>query len=473
MKKLIISNMIAMRVLFVLTLPGTAQAQFNFTTNNGAITITGYTGTSSIVVIPSTTNGFPVTSIASSVPDFSSILGFYSSVANVTIPDSVTNIAFGAFELFDIEGAPPPATFLSAITVDTNNPIYGSMDGVLIDKINGTLIQYPWGKAGCNYTIPDCITNIANDAFYYCTNLGNVTISGNVTNIGNQAFDFCSSLTNATIGNNVTSIGANAFKDTSLTSVIIGANVINIGADAFEYTSLTNVTIPNSVINIGSAAFGYTSLTSVIIGTNVINIGDNAFQFTGLADVTIPNSVTSIGSQAFFNCTSLTSITIGDNVTNVGTGVFDTCSSLTNITFPASVTSIGNDVFDTCRSLTEVYFMGNAPSVGFDSSTVQASTVVYYLPGTTGWGTNFDGLPAALWLPQMQPNDAGSDVQTNQFGFNINWANGQTVVVEACTNLSNPVWFPLKTNTLTGGSFYFGDPQWTNYPGRFYRLGSQ
>jgi hypothetical protein len=44
------------------------------------------------------------------------------------------------------------------------------------------------------------------------------------------------------------------------------------------------------------------------------------------------------------------------------------------------------------------------------------------------------------------------------------------VVVEACTDLFNPTWFPLLTNALNGDSFYFGDPQWTNYPARFYRL---
>jgi hypothetical protein len=47
-----------------------------------------------------------------------------------------------------------------------------------------------------------------------------------------------------------------------------------------------------------------------------------------------------------------------------------------------------------------------------------------------------------------------------------------TVVVEACTNLANPTWYPLATNTLSGGSAYFSDPQWTDYPTRFYRLRS-
>jgi hypothetical protein len=61
-------------------------------------------------------------------------------------------------------------------------------------------------------------------------------------------------------------------------------------------------------------------------------------------------------------------------------------------------------------------------------------------------------------------------VQTNRIGFIISWATNISVVVEACTDLANPVWIPVSTNTLTGGSSYFSDPQWTNHPTRFYRL---
>jgi hypothetical protein len=58
------------------------------------------------------------------------------------------------------------------------------------------------------------------------------------------------------------------------------------------------------------------------------------------------------------------------------------------------------------------------------------------------------------------------------FRFNITWASGMVIVVDACTNLANPTWSPLQTNTLIGGSLYFSDPEWTNYPGRFCRLRS-
>jgi hypothetical protein len=62
-------------------------------------------------------------------------------------------------------------------------------------------------------------------------------------------------------------------------------------------------------------------------------------------------------------------------------------------------------------------------------------------------------------------------VRTNQFGFIISWATNIPVVVEGCS-MTNATWVPLQTNTLTGGSCYFSDPQWTNYPVRCYRLRS-
>jgi hypothetical protein len=62
-------------------------------------------------------------------------------------------------------------------------------------------------------------------------------------------------------------------------------------------------------------------------------------------------------------------------------------------------------------------------------------------------------------------------VRTNRFGFTISWATNIPVVVEACS-MTNPTWAPLQTNTLTGGTCYFSDPQWTNYPVRCYCLRS-
>jgi hypothetical protein len=43
----------------------------------------------------------------------------------------------------------------------------------------------------------------------------------------------------------------------------------------------------------------------------------------------------------------------------------------------------------------------------------------YYLPGTTGWGATFGGLPTVLWNPRVQTSDASFGARTDHFGFNI------------------------------------------------------
>ncbi len=186
---------------------------------------------------------------------------------------------------------------------------------------------------------------------------------------------------------------------------------------------------------------------------------------------TIPNSVTDIGGRAFSGCTSLTSATIGNSVTNIGGSAFYDCTSLANITIGNSVTSIWDSAFADCTSLNGAYFKGNAPSINLGFPFKGANmAIVYYLPGTVGWDTTYAGRPTLLWNPQVQTSDASFGVRTNGFGFTVTGNSDMIVVVDASTNLSDPVWLPLRTNTLTSGSFYFSDPQWTNYPSRFYRL---
>src|SRR5206468_563411 len=72
-------------LVFLLTLPAVVQAQYTYTTNNGTITITEYTGPGGAVTIPGTINGLPVTDIGDAA--FA-----YSTVTSVTIPNSITNI---------------------------------------------------------------------------------------------------------------------------------------------------------------------------------------------------------------------------------------------------------------------------------------------------------------------------------------------------------------------------------------------
>ena len=47
------------------------------------------------------------------------------------------------------------------------------------------------------------------------------------------------------------------------------------------------------------------------------------------------------------------------------------------------------------------------------------------------------------------------------------------VVVEATTDIAKPTWTSVSTNTLTDGTATFTDPDWAQYPARFYRVRGQ
>jgi hypothetical protein len=449
------------------------------------------------------------------------------NLTNVLIADEVTNIGPGAFAL---------CTALAAIIVDTNNRAYSSVDGVLFNQNQTTLIQYPAALLGSyqipgtvtnigsesflntfltNITIPNSVTTIGLAAFNQGTNLVSILIPKSVISIGSWPFGGCTSLTDITVDtnnpayssvagvlfdkqqttliqypeaglgsytipNDVSSIADNAFAIcTGLTSVMIPNSVTTLGFGAFnECTSLTNIVIPNQVTSLGDNTFDdCTSLTSISIGNSVTNIGVATFTFcTNLLSVTIPDGVVSIGNQAFTDCYSLTNVTIPDSVSSIGDDAFSN-TGLTNVTFGKNVTTIGVYAFAGCSSLTGVYFQGNAPAVDPTVFGYDGDVTAYYLPGTTGWdvfSTNamIATLPWFLPNPLILNSEPGFGVQNNAFDFTISWATNVPIVVEACTNLGSPVWQPVQTNTLSGGTSCFSDSLWINYPMRFYRLSS-
>jgi hypothetical protein len=491
-----------------------------------------------------------------SIGDFA--FSYCYGLTNIAIPATVTKFGDGAFSF---------CSGLTAITVDSNNMFYSSMNGVLFDKTQSTLVDYPGGLEG-SYSIPSTVTSIGDFAFSYCYGLTSVTIPNSVTSIGSDAFDLDENITSVTIPDSVTNLGVAAFKQCGgMTNLTIGNGITSIGDSVFSFCFvLTNVTFGSNIVSFGEAAFANClSLTSITIFGSITNIGYAAFAqchslaavfFQGNAPncasddpnvflnfgggiepatvyylagsigwgssfdrlaamlrdppvpfgytivngtisieryfgsntaVSIPREiaglpVASIGMGAFSPYTSdgnITNVTIPDSVTSIAEGAFVECANLTSLTIPDSVTNIGNEAFQGCSSLASVYFMGNALPTNqgiFENYPGSTPMTAYYLPGTTGWGSTYDGIPTALWtLPNpliLKSSRLGA--QSNGLGFTVSWATNKSVVVEACTDLANPVWQPLQTNTLTatatGGWFQFSEPVQTNNAGRFYRL---
>ncbi len=176
--------------------------------DDGTASITGYSGSAAELIIPSTLDGYTVTSIG--IDAFCRC----TELTSITIPEGVTAIGDWAFS---------ECSALESITV------------------------------------PKEVSSIGKGAFRYCSELASITIPEGVTAIEQQTFNGCTSLKSITIPKGVASIGEYAFNGcTSLESVTIPKEVASIGKCAFYgCTSLKSITIPAGVTEIGYGAFGY------------------------------------------------------------------------------------------------------------------------------------------------------------------------------------------------------------------------
>jgi uncharacterized repeat protein (TIGR02543 family) len=316
------------------------------------------------------------------------------NLTSITIPSSVTSIGENVFSF---------CTKLNEITVDNNNLNYSSNNGVLFNKTQTSLIQSPQGNTNTSYTIPNSVTSIGDNAFYYSSNLATVNIPNSVTSIGSHAFSDCYKLVSGSIPNSVTSIGEYAFYDCDNLSIVnIPNSVISIGDYAFHYCSnLSSITIPSSVQSIGNSPFGgtscpitvdennsnYSSLDGVLYDktkTKVINWPKAKTIFE------LPNSVTTFAYSSFVY-SSFNSILIPNTITSINGAAFYNCSAKT-LSIPNSVKSIGGTLG--ISSLTKIYVNNTDPANIILSSNslenVSTSTCLLYVP------TNSKSLYAAV-----------------------------------------------------------------------------
>jgi hypothetical protein len=365
---------------------------------------------------------------------------FCTSLPNITIPTNVTAIGRTAFE---------GCSSLIAINVDELNPNYSDMDGVLVNKSQTSIIQFPSGRTG-SYEIPAGITDLADYSFGY-GELISLTIPSGVARIGYRTFFSCKNLNDLTISDSVISIGSTAFGSCS---------------------GLTEVTIPGGITRIDEYVFsGCSALTNVVISDNITLIDSDAFAgCTSLASITLPDSITTLEDRVFRGCTSLSDVTLSDQITAIKRYAFLDCTSLTNLTIPASVTTLEDLAFKNSVNLSGIYFLGDVPSVAAGSFVGCDAAIIYRLQEASGWGTMFGGRPVVIWNPKMEVANADSGLGPNLFGFNISGSNDFTVVVEASTNLTTGTWETVSTHSLSNRNYFFTDPKFSVYPERFYRL---
>lgn len=271
--------------------------------------------------------GLTSVTIPNSVSSIGGYSFFFTGLTSITIPGSVGLIGVNPFG---------GCAALTEIVVESSNPVYDSRNGC------NAIIKTDWNEmiTGCqNTVIPDDVTRIGDDAFYFCSTLsGELVIPEQITSIGAYAFEGCTGLTGSlVIPNTVNQLGESAFANCT----------------GFDGT----LTLSEALPNIQNWTF------------------EGCQGFTG--SLVIPNSVRTIGSSAFEDCRG-----------------FDG-----SLTLPEKLASVGNFAFASCSGFKEAIVLsetppelGNYPFGGFGSTTLVVPCGCVSAYENTAWHEQFTNI---------------------------------------------------------------------------------
>jgi hypothetical protein len=185
-----------------------------------------------------------------------------TTITSVVIPEGVTRIEYYAFGYCSNLASPIniPASVnyigdyaftsciaVSAFHVDENSLYYSSVEGVLFDKAQKRLIQYP--AAGSTiYTTPLSVTDI-NPGAFAGSNVTEVVIASPISNLRGWTFSSCSNLVSVTLPESLTFIDVLAFQSCSSLANVTCLSLVPPGVyvdgwnDAFERVNINSCTL--------------------------------------------------------------------------------------------------------------------------------------------------------------------------------------------------------------------------------------
>ena len=320
------------------------------------ITLTGYTGDESIVVLPDSIDGLPVTVIDENA------FAEQTGISALYIPDSVTTIGLGAFKK-----CTALETLRTPVIEVQEHPYFGALFGAASYEINASEVP----DSLTAVILGDKLRSIPDYAFFDCNSITCVRLPQALTNMGSFAFWGCSSLEYLNLADTaLQSIGSRALTDCmALLRFDLPATVTSIGEGVLEGCgSLTAMTLPfvggsateNTYLGylFGAASYTFTagfvpaSLQEIILLDGCTAIPANAFfEVSCLSRITIPETVTSIGLRAFYGCKKLLSVKLPDSLTSIGDDAFHSCIRLQTVEFGSGLSEIGVQAFMDCLYL--------------------------------------------------------------------------------------------------------------------------
>lgn len=286
-----------------------------------------------------------------------SVVGYVGNISEAIIPEKIsfcdTEYSVNSVRSQAFSGCSELTSVVIESNADFGNAsLYFTKDGIKYQVKNKDSVSVVANSYSGEFVIPETVT--AGNTF-------------TVYSLG-RAFEYCGGLTSITIPNTVTEIANNAFYNcNNLTSVTIPNSIINIGSWAFSgCNSLTSVTTDCEIIGNANLYFTKDGIRYQVKNKDSVLVVENSYS----GEIVIPETVTagntftvySIGT-AFNNCSSLTAITIPNTVTEIENNAFYNCNSLATVTIPNSVTSIGSWAFSGCNNLDYTAY-GNAFYIG-------------------------------------------------------------------------------------------------------------
>ena len=277
---------------------------------------------------------------------------------------------------FDIGDVFAGCKSLEAVNVHEDNPYYSSVDGVLFNSAETSILLYPAASKNVEFEVPETVTAIGDNVFANAVLLEKVTMPS-VSTLGKAVFAN-SGVKEIIIGEALEAVPAYTFYNTPL-EIIDLDSVKEIGEFAFYNTKLASVTLKKleyiedrafvnidtlKTLTLGNVVefnfsrvfFGCTGLENVILENNSAFAYENnllmnaaktvVFRYTGkAAEVTVPEGVIKIDGDAFRNNMNLKSLELPKSLRFIGDGAFYGCENLKEITFKSEKAPILQSYF--------------------------------------------------------------------------------------------------------------------------------
>lgn len=192
-----------------------------------------------------------------------------SKITSLTLPDSLKEIGAGAFH---------GCSNLASVSPGAN---FAFEDGALYNAERTELIVLLPKAGKTEFTVPEGVERVADEAFYGCKTLTAVSLPASLSSIGDGAFCGCTNLEALTLIGDA----AFTFENGALYTADKTALLLYLPKTAAE-----SFTVPESVVSIAPQAFyGCKNIETLIL----------------------PGSIEEIGPFAFTNCSSLVSLSFG------------------------------------------------------------------------------------------------------------------------------------------------------------------